>query len=96
MIEEELGARPHQPPLAHLVAPVHVAELQLPNVVVERLDVMACRLRAMKERVLDVVHLEERSAASVQRLEDDLRVIAVLEVDRDDLELLHEHAAQRL
>lgn len=50
----------------------------------------------MKDQVLDQIWGEQGSAAIVERLEDELRVVRLIEVDGDDKESLLDDLRQEL
>ena len=82
-------------PWRRAFAPVVVVELRL-----ARRSRRGCRCRAPaggleEDGVLDEVEREERRAASVERLEDDLSVVVRFERDRDDLEQVAERDPQQ-
>ena len=95
VVEEDVEAWSLQAALLDLLAPP-VAVEDLPVLLVQVVDRGALDRCGLEQVVLDEVRGEERGAASVEGLEDDLRVVAGVQVDRYDREPLPERRAQGL
>ena len=96
--EEPVGAGAPLAPLPYLFEPVVVGlECRLP---MRRrgadLRRSAFSFRLQEHRVLDEVERAEARTARIQRLEDDLSVVALVEVDGDDVEEAVEAGLERL
>jgi hypothetical protein len=93
IIEEHVDARPEQAPLCDGLTPI-VAIERRPVVPVQPLDVRVLCLGDLEDEVLDKIGSKQRAAAVVERLEDDLGVIAGLQIDDDHLQVLTQRADQ--
>src|SRR5690606_31807473 len=97
VLQVQVEPRSGQPTLSDLLSPeLPVLVERRPVLLVERLDVGAASAGVMEEVVLDQVGGQQGLAQEVQRLENQLGVILIVEVDDHDDQALGQRVVERL
>ena len=93
VLEEEVDAGSEEAALLNLLPPPVLVEVR-PVLLTPGVDIGAEVLAALEDHVLDEVSGEQRRTTVVERLEDELIVVLLVQVDRDYNQLLLYHFRQ--